>query len=101
MRWLKLSCRFAESDPSADVEGQDAASKAAIIAMVVLELALDSDVTYEGITQVSAEDIDFAKRFGHTIKTLAIAEHDNGEVAVRVHPAMVRWDSSPIGFGQR
>ena len=84
------SAGFAESDPSADVEGQDAASKAAIIAMVAFGARLGlSDVTYEGITQISAEDIDFAKRFGHTIKLLAIAEHDNGEVAVRVHPAMV------------
>ena len=84
------SAGFAESDPSADVEGQDAASKAAIIAMVAFGVRLGlSDVTYEGITEVSSEDIEFAKRFGHTIKLLAIAENGNGEVAVRVHPAMV------------
>ena len=84
------SAGFAESDPSADVEGQDAASKAAIIAMVAFGVRLGlSDVTYEGITEVSSEDIEFAKRFGHTIKLLAIAENDNGGVAVRVHPAMV------------
>ncbi|MEC7923583.1 MAG: homoserine dehydrogenase, partial [Actinomycetota bacterium] len=81
---------FAESDPSADVEGQDAASKAAIIAMVAFGAQLGlSDVTYEGITEISADDILFAERFGHTIKLLAIAEQGQTAIGVRVHPAML------------
>ena len=81
---------FAESDPRADVEGQDAASKAAIIAMVAfgVQLRLD-DVAYEGITEVTEADILFAKRFEHTIKLLAIAEQCQSEIGVRVHPVML------------
>ncbi len=81
---------FAESDPTADVEGQDAASKAALIAMVAFGAQLGlSDVTCQGITEITSKDIQFAKRSGHTIKLLAIAEHDHGEIGVRVHPAML------------
>ncbi|MBG01173.1 MAG: homoserine dehydrogenase [Acidimicrobiaceae bacterium] len=81
---------FAESDPRADVEGQDAASKAAIIAMVAfgVQLGLD-DVVYEGITEVNEADILFAQRFEHTIKLLAIAEQCQSEIGVRVHPVML------------
>ncbi len=84
---------FAERDPSADVEGFDAAAKAAIIATVAFGAhVMAADVSREGITSIEADDIEVARRLGYVIKLLAIAERvdeDEAHVAVRVHPAMV------------
>jgi homoserine dehydrogenase len=87
---------YAEPDPSSDVEGFDAASKCAILASLAFNTRVTSrDVYREGITDVSAADIAAAKRMGYTVKLLAIAEHDDGAVSVRVHPAMVP-DAHPL-----
>ena len=105
---------YAESDPRADVEGHDAAAKAAIMAGIVFGAEVTAaDVHCEGITTLSPSDIAFARRLGHVIKLLAIAERIDDEparaddapgapppppegnpptVAVRVHPAMVPED---------
>ena len=88
------SLGYAERDPTADVEGFDAAAKAAIIATVAFGAkVVAGDVDHEGISSVTASDIAFADRLGYVIKLLAVAERlpsDEGlEVAVRVHPAMV------------
>jgi len=90
------SLGYAERDPTADVEGHDAAAKAAIIASVVYGVnVVAGDVTSEGISAISAADIAFADRLGQVIKLLAVVERvdqrDDGspEVAVRVHPAML------------
>ncbi len=86
---------YAERDPTADVDGYDAGAKAAILATLAFGAkVVAGDVYHEGISGVSAIDIEFAKRLGYVIKLLAVAElvpGDNGEdeVAVRVHPAMV------------
>ena len=85
---------YAESDPTADVEGHDAAAKAAIIASLAFGGRVSSsDVYVEGITEITPEDLQFAHRLGHCIKLLAIAEKQdsNGEesLCVRVHPSMV------------
>jgi homoserine dehydrogenase len=83
---------FAERDPTADVEGFDAAAKAAIIASIAFGAkVVAGDVYHEGISRVTAADISIAKRLGYAVKLLAIAERntDTGAVAVRVHPAMV------------
>lgn len=81
---------FAEADPAADVEGHDAAAKAAILATIAFDLpVVAGDVYCEGITQVSADDIAFAQRLGYVVKLLAIAEATDGGVSVRVHPAMI------------
>ncbi len=83
---------FAERDPTADVEGFDAGAKAAIIATVSFGCkVVAGDVYHEGISGVSAADIAMATRLGYVVKLLAICEQDadTGEVAVRVHPAMV------------
>ena len=81
---------YAEADPTADVEGYDAGAKAAIIASIVFGVDVrSSDVQHEGISSVTAADIDTAKRLGYVIKALAMIERADGEVAVRVHPAMV------------
>ncbi|HEX2042904.1 MAG TPA: homoserine dehydrogenase [Acidimicrobiales bacterium] len=93
---------FAERDPSADVEGWDAASKAAIIASVAFGAnVVAGDVYREGIAGVTPEDIAMAARLGYVVKLLAVVEavgetapDDDGaprprEIAVRVHPAML------------
>ena len=84
---------YAEADPTADVEGHDAAAKAAILATIAFGArVVAADVHTEGITGISPADIAFADRLGHVIKLLAVAETVDGEVAVRVHPAMVPKD---------
>ena len=84
------SLGFAELDPTADVEGYDAAAKAAILATIGFgQRVVASDVHREGISSVTAADIAFAARMGYVVKLLAIAERVGGEVAVRVHPTMV------------
>jgi len=83
---------YAEADPTADVEGHDAASKAAILAELAFHTHVTrEDVYCEGITGVSVEDIRAAKNMGCVIKLLAIAERkaDDSGVIVRVHPTMV------------
>jgi homoserine dehydrogenase len=88
------SLGYAERDPTADVEGYDAAAKAAIIASIAFGVrVVAGDVTNEGIAHITRADIDYAAKMGYVIKLLAIAEQWDGsegdEVGVRVHPAMV------------
>ena len=81
---------FAEADPTADVEAHDAAAKAAIIASIAFGAELtDSDVYREGITSITAADIEAARELGYVVKLLAVAEERDGKVGARVHPAMV------------
>ena len=82
---------FAERDPTADVEGFDAGAKAAIIASIAFGAkVVAGDVYHEGISGITPADIAVARRLGYVVKLLAIAEtDDSGEIAVRVHPAMV------------
>ena len=82
---------FAERDPTADVEGFDAGAKAAIMATIAFGArVVAGDVYHEGISNLTESDIDVARRLGYVVKLLAIAELDvSGEIAVRVHPAMV------------
>ncbi len=84
------SLGYAEADPTADVQGHDAAAKAAILATIAFDLpVVTGDVYREGISNLSAEDITFAHGLGYEVKLLAIAEADGDAVAVRVHPAMI------------
>lgn len=82
---------YAETDPSADIEGNDAAAKAAIVAQLAFHTRVTIDDVYcEGISKVSANDVKAAKEMGFVIKLLAIAERlDEQSVVVRVHPAMI------------
>jgi homoserine dehydrogenase len=83
---------YAERDPTADVEGFDAGAKAAIIASIAFGARIVAgDVYHEGISRVTAADIAVARRLGYVVKLLGIAERDasTGDIAVRVHPAMV------------
>jgi homoserine dehydrogenase len=85
---------YAEADPTADVEGFDAAAKAAILASLAFHTPVTAaDVHREGITEVTAADIGSARALGRVVKLLAICERyaANGQngVTVRVHPAMI------------
>jgi homoserine dehydrogenase len=87
------SLGYAERDPTADVEGFDAAAKAAILANVAFGArVVAGDVYREGISAITAADIAVARRLGYALKLLAIVDQEDGPdgpVAVRVHPAMV------------
>jgi homoserine dehydrogenase len=84
---------YAERDPTADVEGYDAAAKAAILASIAFDAhVVAGDVYREGILSVTADDIAYARQLGYVVKLLAIAEADDGDVSVRVHPAMIPKD---------
>ena len=85
---------YAEADPTADVEGYDAAAKAAILASIAFHTRVTADDVYrEGISKVSPADFESARALGCTIKLLAICEriNDNGQqrVSARVYPALV------------
>lgn len=81
---------YAETDPTADVEGFDAAAKCAILASIAFNARVVADDVYrEGIATVTTEDIEFARRLGYVVKLLAIAEFDGERIAARVHPAMI------------
>ena len=82
---------YAEADPTADVEGHDAAAKAAILASLAFQTQVTLDDVYcEGISKVTAEDLAAARAMGFVVKLLAVAERVTPEaIVVRVHPAMV------------
>lgn len=85
---------YAEADPTADVEGYDAAAKAAILASIAFHSRVTADDVYrEGITQITAEDLEAARKFDCTVKLLAICERLNdGEtqrISARVYPALI------------
>ena len=86
---------YAEADPTADVEGYDAAAKAAILASIAFHTRVTADDVYrEGITKVGPADFEAAKGLGCTIKLLAICERVTGtdgqqRVSARVYPALV------------
>ncbi|MGE5403856.1 MAG: homoserine dehydrogenase [Candidatus Saccharibacteria bacterium] len=81
---------YAESDPTSDVEGYDAARKIAILASIAFNSRITfSDVYVEGITKITPLDIKYGKELGYVIKLLAIAKEENDRVQVRVHPCFI------------
>ncbi len=87
---------YAESDPTADVEGLDAARKMAILATLGFSMNIDlADVSVKGITEITKEDIDYGKRLGYTMKLLGIADRTGDRVEVSVQPAFLR-ESHPL-----
>lgn len=86
---------YAEADPTADVEGYDAASKAAILASLAFHTRVTADDVYrEGISAITSKDIEAAKQAGNTIKLLAICErlvdeNGNESISARVHPTLI------------
>lgn len=81
---------YAESDPTADVEGLDAAAKIAILASLAFDAhVVASDVVCEGITRITRADIAAAHHLGYEVKLLGVAEMSDGHISARVHPAMI------------
>ena len=82
---------YAEADPTADVEGFDAAAKAAILSGLAFHTRVTVDDVYrEGISKITLEDVNIAKSMDHVIKLLAISELTPAdEISVRVHPVML------------
>jgi homoserine dehydrogenase len=81
---------YAEADPSADIEGRDAAAKLAILASIAFNArVVIDDVVQEGIAGIRAEDVAAAHDLGYEIKLLAAAERDGEQISARVQPAMV------------
>ena len=82
---------YAETDPTADVEGFDAAHKLTILASLGFKTNISFGQVYrEGISQITPMDIEYAEELGYSIKLLAIGKDDNGKIALRVHPTMIR-----------
>lgn len=81
---------YAEANPTADVEGHDAAYKIAILASIGFTSRVDVTKVYcEGITHITSEDMRYADVFGYVIKLLAIAQRIDGAMLARVHPTFV------------
>jgi len=81
---------YAEADPTEDVNGADAAAKMAILARLAFGTPVTFDeVPYEGIEHLTADDIQYARDFGLSLKLIGTAERVNGGVSVRVHPAFL------------
>ncbi|MDR2196465.1 MAG: homoserine dehydrogenase [Coriobacteriales bacterium] len=84
---------FAEFDPTADVEGADAAAKIAILGTIAYNTDIHiSQVPVEGITAISPVDLDYAREMGYSIKLLGIANRTPGGIDIRVHPTMLALD---------
>ena len=93
---------YAEADPSSDIDGFDAAAKAAILAGLAFHTRVGAaDVHREGITGVTAADVASAQAMGCTVKLLAICDRDLSadSVGVRVHPAMIPRTHPLAGVG--
>ncbi len=82
---------YAETDPTGDVEGFDAAYKISILSTISFNKKIDINKIYrEGITKITAQDIKSAKELGYTIKLIAMGQVlENGKIDVRVHPMLV------------
>jgi homoserine dehydrogenase len=81
---------YAEADPTYDIEGIDSAHKLAILASLAYGTQFSlKDVYREGITSISAMDIEFARELGYKLKLLAITKETDGRIELRVHPTMV------------
>lgn len=81
---------YAEADPTADVDGIDAARKVAILATLAFHSQVTlSDVYIEGIKEITPEDLFFADKMGYAVKLLGICRSNNGTIETRVHPALI------------
>nr|WP_275446320.1 homoserine dehydrogenase [Paenibacillus sp. ACRSA] len=82
---------YAETDPTSDVEGLDAARKMAILSTLGFRTNVElQDVTVRGISSVTREDITYARRLGYEMKLLGIADRQDDEITISVQPTMVR-----------
>lgn len=84
---------YAEADPTFDIEGIDTAHKLTILATLSYGIPLSfSSVHIEGISKITAQDINFASELGYKVKLLAITKETDGEIELRVHPTMLPKD---------
>ena len=84
------SLGYAEADPAFDIEGIDAAHKLTILASIAFGISLQFENVYtEGITEISSDDITYARELGYRIKHLGIARKTDGGVELRVHPTLI------------
>jgi homoserine dehydrogenase len=84
---------YAEADPTDDVNGKDAAAKMAILARLAFGTPVHLDqVVYEGIEQITPDDLEYASEFGLSLKLIGTAERVDGGLSVRVHPAFLYGD---------
>ncbi|WP_394234500.1 homoserine dehydrogenase [Niallia oryzisoli] len=91
---------FAEADPTSDVEGLDAARKMAILATLGFSMEIDlDDVSVQGITSITEEDIQYGKQLGYTMKLIGMAKQDGDKVEVSVQPTLLS-DSHPLAAVQ-
>jgi homoserine dehydrogenase len=81
---------YAEADPTSDVEGFDAAYKLAIMSSLSFGTKVNLDFVYrEGISNIKAVDIEYARKFGYVIKLLAVGKEADNKLELRVHPTMI------------
>ncbi len=91
---------YAEADPTFDVEGIDTAHKLALLISLCFGTRVDFDKIYtEGISKVTALDIEYAQDFGYKLKLLAIGKHEGDQVEARVHPTMIPEDYPLAAIG--
>jgi homoserine dehydrogenase len=84
---------FAEADPTADVEGLDAARKMAILATLGFSMNIDlEDVSVRGISGITEEDLNYSKRLGYTMKLIGYAHREDDKVEVSVQPTLLPDD---------
>jgi homoserine dehydrogenase len=84
---------YAEADPTFDIEGIDTAHKLTILATLSYGIPLSfSSVHIEGMSKITAQDINFASELGYKVKLLAITKETDGEIELRVHPTMLPKD---------
>lgn len=82
---------YAESDPTADVEGYDAAYKLSILSSLAFKAVIPYERIYrEGITNIKPIDVEYGKKFGYVLKLLAICKSEKSCIDVRVHPAFLK-----------
>ncbi|KON86473.1 homoserine dehydrogenase [Sporosarcina globispora] len=91
---------YAESDPTADVEGLDAARKMAILSTLGFSMNIDlDDVKVKGITEITEEDLQYGKQLGYTMKLIGIAHREGEKVEVSVQPTLLS-ESHPLASVQ-
>ena len=84
---------YAESNPSADLNGDDVSSKLKILSSLCFNSFLNNKIYVEGIKNIDKTDIDNANQLGYKIKLLGFAELINKEIYQRVHPTLIKKDS--------
>jgi len=84
---------YAESNPSADLDGDDVSSKLKILSSLCFNSFLNNNIYVEGIKDIDKLDIDNANKLGYKIKLLGFAEHFKNKIYQRVHPTLIKKDS--------